>query len=191
MKKRLRISFNSPIILGFVMLCFGVVILGVLTKGISTQMFFMTYRDSLFNPLTYVRLFTHVLGHSGWDHFIGNMLYVLLIGPMLEEKYGSLILVRVIIVTALITGVLNNILFPNVGLCGASGVVFAFILMASYTSFAEGDIPLTFILVCIIYMGQQLIDGVLKTDDISHLSHIVGGIVGAYNGYVFNKKANT
>ena len=85
--------------------------------------------------MTYVRFFTHVLGHAGWSHYIGNMMYILLLGPMLEEKYGSVRLVAVMAVTALVTGLINNLLFGNVALCGASGIVFAFILLTSFTSF--------------------------------------------------------
>lgn len=33
-------------------------------------MIFMTYHSSLMSPLTYLRLFTHVFGHDGWQHFI-------------------------------------------------------------------------------------------------------------------------
>ena len=63
------------------------------------------------------------------------MSYLLLLGPMLEEKYGSKKIIEVIVITALITGVINYVFFWNVALCGASGVVFAFILLTSFTSF--------------------------------------------------------
>ena len=45
MKKtgKLRITFNAPIILGFVGICFGVTLLGMLTNGGSTLLFFMNY----------------------------------------------------------------------------------------------------------------------------------------------------
>ena len=44
----------------------------------------------LADPLFFVRLFGHVLGHAGWDHFIGNMLLFLVIAPPLEERYGGI-----------------------------------------------------------------------------------------------------
>ena len=77
------------------------------------------------SPLTYLRLFTHVFGHDGWQHFIGNMAYILLLGPMLEEKHGPMKIIEVIAVTALVTGVINYVFFWNAALCGASGVLFA------------------------------------------------------------------
>ena len=107
---------------------------------------------------------------------------------MLEEKYGSAKILKVIVVTALVTGLINYLFFWHVGLCGASGVVFAFILLTSFTSFKKGDIPLTFVLVAIIFIGQQICEGLFVRDNISNLSHIVGGVIGAVIGFSSNKK---
>ena len=184
----MKIKLNSPLVLGFVFLSLAAMILNITTGGASNRLVFMTYRSSLGDPLTYVRFFGHVLGHSGWQHYIGNMSYILLLGPMLEEKYGAKKLLGVIALTALITGLVNFFFFPHVAICGASGVVFAFILMTSFTSFKKGEIPITFILVAVVYLGQQVYDGLFIKDNISNMAHIVGGIVGAVSGYMMRKK---
>ena len=186
--RKLKITFNAPVTLGFVFICFVVTLLGVLTGGGSTRLLFMTYHSSLTNPLTYLRFFTHVFGHAGWSHFIGNASYLLLLGPMLEEKYGSKEMLEVIGVTALATGIVNYIFFWNVALCGASGVVFAFIVLASFTGFREGEIPLTFILVAAIFIGQQIYQGFAIKDNVSNMAHIIGGVVGAVIGFQFNRR---
>ena len=151
--------------------------------------FFASYRAPLLSPLTWFRAFSHVFGHSGWQHFLGNMSMILLLGPMLEEKYGSGRIVSVIAITALVTSVVNALFFPGVGIMGASGVVFAFILLTSFTEFREGEIPLTFILVAAIYVGQELIAALVSSDNISQLSHILGGGCGAAFGYAWNRKS--
>ena len=186
--RKLKITFNAPVVLTFVVICFIATILGIITQGRSTQAVFMTYHSSLKNPMTYIRFITHVFGHSGWGHFIGNASYLLLLGPMLEEKYGSDRIIIVIAITALATGFINYIFFGNVALCGASGVVFAFIVLASFTGFKAGEIPLTFILVVIIFIGQQVYEGIVIQDNISNMAHIVGGIIGACVGYGLNKE---
>lgn len=188
MKTRFKISYNSPVVLTFVLLCLLVLLMSIGTHRRSTTLLFMTYHSSLFSPMTYLRFFTHVLGHSGWEHLIGNASYLLLLGPMLEEKYGSKTIVEIILMTALVTGIVNYIFFPSVVLCGASGVVFSFILLSSFTGFREGEIPLTFILVAVIYIGQQIFQGITVNDNISNMAHIVGGIVGAVIGYGLNKR---
>lgn len=108
---------------------------------------------------------------------------------MLEEKYGSKTLVEVIVITAVVTAIANFIFFPTIALCGASGVVFAFILMSSFTSFKEGEIPLTFILVAAFFIGREIVDGIFAVDNISNLAHIIGGVVGGLIGYVLNIKS--
>ena len=172
-KRGIRIVFNSPVILGFVLICFLVTLLNEHTGGRSNQLLFVTYHSSFKDPLTYVRFFTHVFGHSGWDHFLGNMTYILLLGPMLEEKYSSKNILKVFLITALVTG--------------ASGIAFAFIVMTSFTGFRSGDIPLTFLLVAAVFIGQQVYEGITLQDNISHMAHIVGGIIGAIVGFKWNK----
>jgi len=44
---------------------------------------------------------------------------------------------------------------------GASGVVFMFILLSSFVNFKKGRIPITFILVVIIYLGGEVMNGIL------------------------------
>ena len=186
--KKLNITFNSPVVLGFALLSFVALLLGIVTQGASTRAVFMTYRSDPRSPLTYIRFFTYVLGHSGWEHFIGNMSFILLLGPAIEEKYGSVKVLVVILITALITAIVNAVFFPNAALVGASGIVFAFIVMTSFTGFKSGEIPLTFILVAAIFIGQQIFDGVFINDNISNTAHILGGVVGAAIGYIWNRK---
>ena len=187
MKKGLKISINSPVVLGFSAICLIALVLSIVTNGTTNKLIFMTYHSSLTNPLTYLRFFTHVFGHSGVEHFMGNITYILLLGPLLEEKYGSKLLIQSIVITAFITGIVNYILFPNIALCGASGVVVTFILLSSFTGFKDREIPLTFILVAAIFLGQQVYEGIMLKDNISNLSHVLGGVVGSVLGYLLNK----
>lgn len=185
--KKLKISFNSPVILCFAILCLLTLILNMLTNGLTNRVFFSVYRSPMTDPLTYVRFVGHIFGHADWEHFIGNITLLLVVGPMLEEKYGSLSVFIVILITAVVTGVVNFMFFPNIQLLGASGVVFAFILLSSMTSIREGSIPLTFILVAVIYIGGQIYDGIFVNDNVSNLTHIIGGLVGSCFGFVMSK----
>ena len=158
--------------------------IGFLTDGASTMKLFCVYRSSLRELLTYPRFFTHVLGHSNFAHYSGNITLMLVLGPTLEERYGSRTLLKAIVITAFISGLLQWALFPNTALLGASGIVFAFILLASFTSVDEGEIPLTFILVAVLYIGQQIWQGITSADNISQFAHIIGGIVGSVLGFL-------
>lgn len=188
-KKKLKITFNAPVVLSLAAISFVATLLNYVTGGASGRVLFMTYHSPLSSPMTWIRAFTHIFGHADWTHLIGNMSYLLLLGPMLEEKYSSQTLAGVIAVTAVVTSVVNYIFFPGIALCGASGVVFAFILLSSFTEFREGEIPVTFILVAVFFLGQQIYDGITVQDNISNMAHIVGGIIGGLLGYVLNKKS--
>lgn len=83
-----RLHYNAPVILTFFLLCLGALLLGALSRGWTTLHLFSVYRAPL-SPLFLVRLLGHVLGHADWDHFLGNMLLLLVAGPHMEEKYGS------------------------------------------------------------------------------------------------------
>jgi membrane associated rhomboid family serine protease len=136
---------------------------------------------SLTNVRHWFTLFTHICGHDSWAHLIANFTLILVIGPMLEENYGSRSLLFMIIITALVTGILNAFLFKS-ALMGASGVVFMMILLSSFTNFSRGEIPLTFILVLVLYMSVQIIDS-FKDNNISQFAHIVGGLCGSFFGF--------
>ena len=136
----------------------------------------------MLNPLTYVRLVTHVFGHANWNHFMNNFLYILLIGPMIEEKYGSINLIIMILVTAVITGILNS-LFSNKRILGASGIVFMLIVLSSFVNMQAGKVPVTLILICVFYIINELISGIIKKDDVSHMGHLIGAIAGFIFGY--------
>lgn len=186
-KRGLRLAFNSPAVLGFAGVCLLAMVLNQLTGGASNRMLFSVYRAPLTNPLTWLRMVCHVFGHADWNHLLNNMMYVLLLGPMLEEKYGSVNLLLVMLATALLTGVANFIFFPTTMLLGASGIVFAMILLSSITRTEGGAIPVTFILVAILYIGQQVWQAITVRDNVSYMAHIAGGAVGAGLGFLLNK----
>jgi len=190
---RNKIQFNAPVVLSFAGLSLVALILGYVTGGSSNTVLFSVYRSSFANPLTYIRLVTHILGHSGYEHYINNMLMLLVIGPAMEEKYGSRELLRAIVITAVISGVVQMVFFPHTAILGASGIVFMLIVMSSLAGMQDGKIPLTLILVLIFYIGGEVIDGLFQRDNISHLSHIIGGLSGAVIGYALEsgKKPKT
>ena len=181
-----KIQYNSPVILTFAILSACVLGLGRLTGNSSTMYLFSVYRSPATNPLTYVRLFTHVIGHADMSHYLNNFLIILLIGPMLEEKYGAKKIIFMILITAVVTGTINIIFFNSV-LLGASGIVFMFILLSSFVNLNKGRIPFTVILIMCVFLGREVIDGIFISDNVSHLSHIIGGFCGAVTGFYLNR----
>ncbi len=183
-----KLQYNSPVILSFFLLSLAALALSYLTGSRSNALAFSVYRFSPGDLLGYVRLFGHVLGHADWQHFIGNMLLLLVVGPPLEEKYGSRALLLGIAATALLTGGLHCLLFTRTALLGASGVVFMLIMLSSLAGMREGRIPITLILVAVLYLGQEILSAAFVRDNVSNLTHIAGGVIGAGYGFVLRRR---
>lgn len=178
-----KLQYNSPVILTFFLVSLAALVLNVVTGGWTNRHLFSVYQSSV-SPLYFVRLFGHVLGHSGWEHFTGNMVLLLAIGPAMEEKYGSRVLLAAIALTALISGLLQCFFFPGTGLLGASGIVFMLVMLSSLAGMKAGSIPLTLILVALLYLGNEVYAAIFVRDGVAHFMHLVGGACGTGFGFL-------
>lgn len=178
----MKISFNAPVTLALTVAAIGAMVLSMLTEGKSTEAFFSTYPEGGVSALSLLRMLTHILGHAGWDHLLANFTLILILGPLLEEKYGSLALAAMIVITAFVTSLFNNLLFST-GLLGASGIVFMMILLSSFSNIKSGQIPVTFIIVVILFLGREVV-AAFHQDNISQFAHLAGGISGSIFGFL-------
>ncbi len=186
--KPLKLQYNAPVVLTFALISLAALGLGELTNGWTTTKFFCVYRSSLSDPFTYVRMVCHVLGHSSYAHYISNILLMLVVGPPLEERYGSRPLFYAILITALVSGLVQWFFFPGVALLGASGIVFMMIVMSSLAGMRSGSIPLTLLLVVIFYLGGEVVNGLFTQDNVSQLTHVIGGVCGAVLGFSMRRR---
>ncbi len=175
-------SYNSVVILSFFFICLIVLIINKITSGKINETF-ACRRGSIFNPMTYIRMITCELCHDGWEHFRNNFITILLIGPMLEEKYGSINLLKMILITTIVSSIIH-IIISKKGAIGASDSVFMMITLASIVNISSGKIPITLILIFFFYVADEIIKQIShKKDNISHDSHITGAILGIVFGY--------
>src|SRR5690606_18824347 len=108
----LRIHYNAPFTLTFCLACIAVFIGGALTAGhLLSGVFSVDASSTWTNPLTYPRLLLHVFGHASLEHLTSNLVFILLLGPGLEEKHGHVRLTIVAAITALATGTVMMIFF--------------------------------------------------------------------------------
>jgi membrane associated rhomboid family serine protease len=191
----MRIKYNAPTTLTFTLLS-GLVLLlsGTVLPNLTTDWFSTPAPFHSNHFQDYVKLISHPLGHASIDHYISNFSFILLLGPILEASYGSLGVLLMMFATALVTGLLQVFFFPSTILLGASGIVFMMILLASFTNFNKGEIPLTFILVMAVYLGREVFNAVAakvtpnSANNISQFAHIIGGLVGSFFGFLKPRK---
>ncbi|POQ98561.1 rhomboid family intramembrane serine protease [Alkalispirochaeta sphaeroplastigenens] len=179
----MKIRYNAPVTLSFA-LCASLVLLlnQTVFPGLTQSFFLVRARMDPGSVLDYLRLFTHVIGHTNWGHLMGNFSFILLLGPILEEKYGSTSLFIMMTITAVVTGLLNVLFLPT-ALLGASGIVFMMILLISFTNIRQGEIPLTFILIVVLFLTQEIANS-LRQDTVSQFAHIAGGVIGSLFGFL-------
>jgi len=185
----MRIKYNAPVVLTFSIISSLLLFANNAMNGSLTPFISVGATLQPGNILAYPTLFTHVLGHANLEHLLGNLTFILLLGPIIEEKYGSKNTFFMFLLTALITALLN-IFFFNTGLMGASGIVFMLILLVSFTNSKGGEIPLTFVLVAILFIGKEFVNG-MRVDNISQFAHIIGGVIGSIFGFsgIFGKSS--
>ena len=183
--RRIRLHYNAPVVLTFSLLALAVLVLDRWFWGALTERFFVTAPPfSVFSPLDYVRLVSHTLGHGSLAHLLSNLTMILLLGPILEERYGSADMLKMMLLTGLFVGTLNTLIGRN-GLLGASSIVFMFITLISIVDLRRGTIPVSFILVAIVFIGNEIINA-FGPDDISQLGHIAGALLGALFGFALS-----
>lgn len=181
----IQFDYNSPVIITYLVLSLIAWFLNTITRGRTNKLFFSSYRSSLLNPLTYVRWITHSIGHKDIDHLIHNFLFILLIGPMVEEKYGSLNLIIMLVITSIVIALFNSI-FNNYMILGASGNVYMLIVLSSFSNITEGKIPLTLILILIFYITSEVQKSLIEGNKrVYHDGHLIGALCGIVFGFYF------
>ena len=181
-----KISNNSPVVLGYTLICVAEYFINTALGGIFKPLFIAPGYANLGEFSFYLQSILYIFGHASLEHLTGNMMLFLLIGPIIEEKYGSIRLMAMIAVTALATSTINMLLLHK-GILGASGIVFMLILLISFTNVERGKIPITFILIFILYIGKEVLNS-FNFNEISQFGHITGGICGSIFGFKTKNK---
>lgn len=189
----MKITYNAPVVLSIVFLSLFVLFIGKIPGiGDSISGWFASPSHMDFTSLRdWFRSFSWVFGHANWPHFLHNMLFIVLLGPMIEEKYGSSALLKMILITAVITALINAVVMPLFGtrasIVGMSGIVFMMVLLSSMVNFRHGEIPMTFLIVAVLYFGKEL-TSIIQQDNVSQYAHIMGGVIGSIFGFIMLKE---
>ncbi len=183
----MKIKYNAPVTLTYALVSICVVVLS--SNGILLKIFTSPAHLVFSNPVFYPRLVLYIAAHADWGHLTGTFIIVLIVGPLLEEKYGSGQLLEMILMTAVSTALLNALFFSS-SLIGGSGIVFMLILLSSFSNIKAKEIPLTFIIIAALFIGTEVVS-ILKVDKVSQFSHLAGGLIGAGYGFFRDKKKTT
>ena len=178
----MRITVNSPFSIIFSCVAIAFYFL-FQADGDLPRMMVLQGDFQLSNWEWYVSLVGYTLGHANLEHLIGNISIFLLIGPFVEKRWGTQRMLIMVSITGLVTA-LVHIVFWDHQLIGASGLVFMLIVLSSLVDLRSKEIPLTFILIVFLFLGQELMRS-FDADQVSQFAHISGGVLGAIFGFVY------
>ena len=183
----ITLKYNAPITLTFALLSLLALALNELTDGWTTQNLFSFYKSPLSDYLTFPRAILHVLGNTSLTACTANIIVLLVIGPAAEERFGSAKVLFAILLTAIAGSLLVWFFFPEASIMGANGVLFMMMVLASFASMRGGAVPITLLLVLILFLGSEVVQTISGAAGLPELTHIVGGAIGLLLGLIFSR----
>jgi GlpG protein len=181
----MKLTFNSPFSLIYTLLSVAVFFIFI-ANGSHTEFFTLNGTVQPEKIEWYAGIIGYAFGHANFPHLLGNFTTLLLIGPLVEHHYGTKKLILISLITIIVTAVIH-ILFWDHRLLGASGVVFMLIILSSLIPSKGKEIPLTFILIVLLFLGEEIYEA-FKPSNVSRFAHITGGLLGAVFGFYLNAK---
>jgi len=187
-----QLRYNAPVTFSFALICVLVMLLDqYVFPGFVGA--YLSAPGADFNagqPAHYFAIVLYVFGHESWTHLWNNFLFLLLLGPILEEKYTPKPLLMMMLSTTIVTGIFN-ILMKQPPLVGASSLVFMMIMLVSFARTKAGDVQVSFILIFVLFLLAELTRGAQNTNPaVSNMAHILGGVCGTIFGFL-KMAANT
>ncbi len=179
----LKVSYDAPVTLTFVIISAVFFLLntfllknGGLAKLLASPTSVSgTLPFIVSQPLSYLRLLFYIFGSNEGSILFTNLILIMLLGPAMEERYGSAIIGIMIFVSALFSGVLNACFCPE-SLVGPLPLVSMMIFLNAFMSFSKKKFPLSFVAVIVFFVVLQILEGlgILKI-----IICIAGGLCGS------------
>lgn len=185
----ITLKYNAPVTLTIALLSLLALALSELTDGWTTQNLFSFYKSPLTDFLTYPRAILHVLGNTSLTACTANIIVLLVIGPAAEDRFGSAKVLFAVLLAALAGALIMWFLFPEASIMGASGILFMMMVLASFASVRGGAVPITLILVLILFLGSEVVQALTGVAGLQELTHIAGAAVGLLFGFIFSQGA--
>jgi membrane associated rhomboid family serine protease len=142
----------------------------------------------------FITLFTSMFMHAGWLHLGGNMLYLLIFGDNVEDRFGHIKFIVFYLLAGLVAGFAQMMVAPNSDIpnLGASGAI-AGVLAAYLLLFPKGRVRVLLVrwivyMPALIVIGAwillQLVSGIgsisstADTGGVAYMAHIGGFAAG-------------
>lgn len=201
-KSSIRVTYDFPVTVTFALVAALVFLLDVFAfKGKLCNTVFICHGSKQaavpFNFKSagdFAGLFLFVFGNLSWEMFFANIVMILLLGQILEERYGSVMLALMMFISTFVAGVLTACM-STVPLCGAGTMVFMMSVLVSLTELTKKRIPVSCLLVFVFFLAFEIyrnVNGASGADvlqkTVGVIIEIIGGICGSIFGFLVSPK---
>ena len=193
-KINVKFSYDSPVVLTFAIITVVMYFLNafVLQKnGIDVKLISPTSQNGA-NPFVfssikcYLNLITYPFVNNDFSFAIFNSIILIFLGMQMEEKYGSVIILVMILISVIFAGVLNAC-FSVQSLQGIQPVIFMLIILNLINASQKKKISTSLLLVLVLYTILNIIP--LKNALLGIIS-IAGGLCGSLISFLAQPKKN-
>lgn len=181
----MKVRFNAPFTFFYAFLIVLIFFLNqYVTPGLIGRFFSVPGKGGAnwTSPILLMQTVAYVVGHTSWAHLTSNIMMILLLGPPVESRYGSVMMAIMVILTAAVGGVINLLFFPA-PLVGASGIVFMLVVLVSFAGMDDDEFPVSVLIVFSIFVAREVI-AFHTSGRVSHTAHIEGAVLGGLYGYL-------
>lgn len=196
-KKKFKFNFvfDSPVTISFSLLSVLLFVLNCLPIKGTPDIKILSSPTTSAGPIpfmatqisSYLRLFLYAFGSQNFVGLLSNLLFLLMLGPVMEERYGSLVIGIMMAVSVLFSGVLNTC-FCETSLQGCMPIIFMMIFLNSFMSFSKKKIPVSFFVIFVFYIVRE-VSGKTFSEIVGLIICITGGLCGSLFAFLTSPKA--
>lgn len=196
-KKKFKFNFvfDSPVTISFSLLSVLLFVLNCLAFKGTLDVKILSSPTTSAGPIpfmatqisSYLRLFLYAFGSQNFVGLLSNLLFLLMLGPVMEERYGSLVIGIMMAVSVLFSGVLNTC-FCETSLQGCMPIIFMMIFLNSFMSFSKKKIPVSFLVIFVFYIARE-VSGKTFSEIVGLIICITGGLCGSLFAFLTSPKA--
>ncbi len=187
-RERISSALPVPLSAAIIALCVAVYFLSLIAPGLVYNYLALNPDHLVAMPWT---LITHMFVHANFDHLFWNMLFLFFFGPELERRVGDTRFLEIYMLSGIVAAAAQLLIFPGV-LVGASGALYGVLgclamIAPEIRVFIFFVLPLSIRASVVVF---ALIDFLMigSADNIAHMAHIVGLLVGLVIGYAMQKR---
>ncbi|MCF0242529.1 MAG: rhomboid family intramembrane serine protease [Treponema sp.] len=191
---KFKITFEPVIILVLTLITLAVFILEAVFPGLSLDEIFVAptspkglYPFSFTDPLSYVRIFTHIFGTKSVETW-AFLAILFFITPEAEEKYGTFLLILMMLISVIFSGALCACFCTGTSQISGIECIFCMVLfLRIIDSFKSKSVSLNLFLIFALFILIEIrLNG--KASFIPLLINTASGISGSLISFLAAKK---